>query len=93
MAFKLAKFNIRSNVLICGLVKDPEFKLTKKQRRIEQKAIPLLSGPPSLDDVANLILFLISPKSRAITGTSFVIDSGMSLPDTYTVLSNLENFN
>ena len=93
LAFKLAKLNIRSNVIICGLVKDPEFKLTEKQQRIEQKAIPLLSGPPTVDDVANLILFLVSPRSRSITGTSFVIDSGMSLPDTYTVLSNLENFN
>lgn len=93
LAFKLAKHNVRSNVIICGLVKDPEFKLSKKQLKIEKESIPLSSGPPTLEDVINLILFLITPESRSITGTSIVIDAGMSLPDTYTVLSNLNDFN
>ena len=92
LAFKLAKHNVRSNVLICGLVKDPSLKLSKKQLKIEKESIPLLSGPPTLNDVKNLILFLINPENRSITGTSIVIDSGMSLPDTYTVLSSLNNF-
>ena len=93
LAFKLGKYNIRSNVLICGLVKDPLFKLSSKQRKVEKASIPLFSGPPTISDVANLILFLISSKSRAITGTSIVIDAGMSLPDNYTILSNLKSFN
>ena len=92
LAFKLGKYNIRSNVLICGLVKDPSFKLSPKQRKVEKACIPLISGPPTVIDVANLILFLISANSRSITGTSIVIDAGMSLPDNYTVLSNLKSF-
>ena len=67
-------------------------RLSKKQLKIEKESIPLLSGPPTLNDVKNLILFLINPENRSITGTSIVIDSGMSLPDTYTVLSSLNNF-
>ena len=93
LAFKLGKYNIRSNVLICGLVNDPSFKLSLKQKKVEKACIPLISGPPTVCDVANLILFLISSDSRSITGTSIVIDSGMSLPDNYTVLSNLKSFN
>ena len=93
MAFKLAKHNVRSNVIICGLIKDPSLKLSKEQLKIEEVAIPLSSGPATLDDVRNLILFLINPESRSITGTSFVIDAGMSLPDSYTVLSKLNDFN
>tara|TARA_Y100000589_G_scaffold313130_1_gene334148 strand:- start:335 stop:1105 length:771 start_codon:yes stop_codon:yes gene_type:complete len=93
LAFKLAKHNVRSNVIRCGLVKDPLFKLSDKQIKVEKKVIPLLSGPPTVEDVGNLILFLISPNSRSITGASFLIDAGMSLPDSYTVLSNLNDFN
>lgn len=93
LAFKLAKHNVRSNVIICGLIKDPSLKLSKEQLKIEEVAIPLSSGPATLDDVRNLILFLINPESRSITGTSFVIDAGMSLPDSYTVLSKLNDFN
>ena len=92
IAFKLAKYNVRSNVIICGLVKDPQFKLSLKQKKLEEKSIPLSSGPPTVHDVANLILFLISPNSRAITGTSIILDAGFSLPDSYTVLSNLNEF-
>ncbi len=89
LAYKLAKFNIRSNVIICGLVNDPSFELTNRQLKTQEICIPLESGPPSVIDVSNLILFLISPSSRAITGTSITIDAGMSLPDTYTVISSL----
>ena len=93
LAYKLANYNIRSNVVICGLVKDPEFELTNKQKKLEEISIPLSSGPPTINDVAHLILFLLSPSSRAITGTSIIIDAGMSLPDSYTVLSSLDSFN
>ena len=89
LAFKLAKYNIRSNVIVCGLVNDPSFKLNTKQLNTQNICIPLLSGPPTVQDVSNLILFLISPLSKSITGTSVLIDAGMSLPDTYTMISNL----
>ena len=93
LAFKLGKYNIRSNVIVCGLVKDPNFELSDKQKKIEKKVVPLLSGPPTTEDITNLILFFISKDSRAITGSSLVIDAGMSLPDSYTLLSNLNEFN
>lgn len=89
LAYKLAKFNVRSNVILAGLVFDPQSKLTKDQEKIQTKSIPLESGPPSTIDVANLIYFLISDKSRSITGTSLVIDSGMSLPDSYHIISKM----
>ena len=89
LAYKLAKFNVRSNVILPGLVYDPSFKLDDKSKKIQEKSIPLKSGPPSTLDIANLIYFLISEKSKAITGTSIIIDSGMSLPCTYDIISEL----
>ena len=89
IAYKLAPLNVRSNVVIAGLISDPSFKLNKKQINIQKRSIPLDSGPPSITDISNLIDFLISKKSKSITGTSIVIDSGMSLPDSYNLLSKL----
>ena len=90
MAFKLAKNNVRSNVVVCGLVNDPDFELNCKQINTQNICVPLASGPPTLIDVSNLILFLISPLSKSITGTSIIIDAGMSLPDTYTIVSSIK---
>ena len=42
--------------------------------RIEQGAVPLGSG--EVDDAASLALFLLSEKSRWITGTNIVMDGG-----------------
>lgn len=89
IAYKLAPLNVRSNVVIAGLVSDPSLKLTEKQMNIQRSSIPLSSGPPTINDISNLIYFLISNKSKSITGTSIVIDSGMSLPDSYNLLSKL----
>ena len=87
IAYKLAPFNVRSNVVIAGLVSDPSFKLNERQIKIQERSIPLKSGPPSINDICNLIYFLVTNKSKSITGTSIVIDSGMSLPDSYNLLS------
>lgn len=89
IAYKLAHLNVRSNVVIAGLVSDQSFKLTEKQINIQRRSIPLSSGPPTVNDISNLIYFLISHKSKSITGTSIVIDSGMSLPDSYNTISKL----
>ena len=89
IAYKLAPLNVRSNIVIAGLVSDPSFKLNEKQIDIQRRSIPLSSGPPTISDISNLIYFLISNKSKSITGTSIVIDSGMSIPDSYNLLSKL----
>lgn len=87
IAYKLAPLNVRSNVVIAGLVSDSSLKLNEKQINIQKNSIPLSSGPPTITDISNLIYFLITNKSKSITGTSIVIDAGMSLPDSYNLLS------
>ena len=83
MAFKLADRNIRSNVIIPALVNNEYEQIST----IEKHVIPLKKGTPNPKEIAKLVFFLLSQDSSCITGSSVKIDSGMSLPDTYTSLS------
>lgn len=85
LAWKLGKWNIRSNVVMAGLVNDPEVSLDKKARKVQSYVIPLKSGPPSISDIIKAILFLSSTNACSITGTCIVVDAGMSLPSTYSI--------
>jgi len=88
LAYKLAPFNIRCNALVLGLVNQVPTQDHDKAL-IENHAIPLASGPPSLRDINNAIDFLISDSSCAITGTSITVDAGMTIPDAYTVATSV----
>ena len=84
LAYKLAHKNIRSNVIVPALVNDNH----NDKSKVEINSIPLRRGAPSSKDISNLVLFLLSKESSYITGSCIKIDSGMSLPDSYTILSN-----
>ena len=80
-AFSLAKYNIRVNTVAPGSTDTP---LLRKDLYNDElfngasKQIPLgRHGKP--DEIANVILFLISPKASYITGTEIVVDGGLSL--------------
>jgi NAD(P)-dependent dehydrogenase (short-subunit alcohol dehydrogenase family) len=87
-ALELAKHKIRVNVICPGQIdteiQDNTFPLHLEKVRIPvefpQGQIPLTDNKPgSAEDVAELILFLVSERSKHITGTPVWIDGAQSL--------------
>ena len=67
--------NIRINCVSPGGIKDNQPKLFTKRYRQSCNTKGLLDG----EDVSKLILFLLSDKSKYITGQNLIIDDGWSL--------------
>ena len=67
--------NIRINCVSPGGIKDNQPKLFIKRYRQSCNSKGLLDG----DDISKLILFLLSDKSKYITGQNLIIDDGWSL--------------
>ncbi len=76
---ELARYGIRVNCIIPGLIKTPmSAKIPKERMDRLLEFIPLgRAGEPS--EVANLINFLISDESSYITGSSILIDGGLRM--------------
>jgi NAD(P)-dependent dehydrogenase (short-subunit alcohol dehydrogenase family) len=79
MAVELARRKIRVNVISPGLVQTEMVEkssqvMTKDQIKAIEDAHPLGLGQP--DDVAYAACFMLSPRSKWITGTDFIIDGG-----------------
>jgi NAD(P)-dependent dehydrogenase (short-subunit alcohol dehydrogenase family) len=79
MAVELARRKIRVNVISPGLVRTEMVEkssqaMTKDQIKAMEDAHPLGLGQP--DDVANAACFMLSPKSKWITGADLIIDGG-----------------
>jgi NAD(P)-dependent dehydrogenase (short-subunit alcohol dehydrogenase family) len=88
LALELAKHRIRVNAICPGMIETNIPDSTEKRHTEESgvKAeypdgdIPLTGGKPGTsDEVAELVLFLASERSRHITGTPVWIDGGQSL--------------
>jgi NAD(P)-dependent dehydrogenase (short-subunit alcohol dehydrogenase family) len=82
IALENAKHSIRSNVVSPGLVKTKIFDKTmeassKEELENYEKNYPLGYGDPI--DVANSIVFLLSDRSRWITGQNIILDGGLTL--------------
>jgi NAD(P)-dependent dehydrogenase (short-subunit alcohol dehydrogenase family) len=82
IALEQAKGAIRSNVVSPGLVKTKIFDQTmeassKEELEKYEKNYPLGFGDPI--DVSNTIAFLLSDRSRWITGQNIVLDGGLTL--------------
>jgi NAD(P)-dependent dehydrogenase (short-subunit alcohol dehydrogenase family) len=88
LALELAKHKIRVNAVCPGAI-DTEIQENTEKRDLEKEQepvefpegkIPLTDGKPgTADEVAELVLFLASDRSRHITGTPVWIDGGQSL--------------
>lgn len=87
-ALELAKHRIRVNVICPGAIESEISDNTRKQNveRAKEPAhypegdVPLTNGKPGkAEEVADLVLFLASDRSRHITGTPIWIDGGQSL--------------
>lgn len=80
LAMEVVKRRIRANCLSPALVETPLLDATATMvgsMEEERKAYPLGFGKP--DDVANAAVFLLSGASRWITGTTIVMDGGLTI--------------
>jgi 3-oxoacyl-[acyl-carrier protein] reductase len=79
LALEVARFNIRVNSILPGLV-DTEMiaNMPEQELREMRKRIPLkrLCG---VEEVSSMVQFLISPLSSYITGQAFCIDGGLTV--------------
>ena len=87
LALELAPSHIRVNVICPGAIETKIEESTQK-RDVEKVKIPVefpkgsepLTGKPgTIDETAQLVLFLVSDSSKHITGTEVWIDGGASL--------------
>jgi NAD(P)-dependent dehydrogenase (short-subunit alcohol dehydrogenase family) len=88
VALELAQYKIRVNIICPGAIESEigdntekhNVKKAKVPANFPQGTVPLTRGEPGrADDVAELVLFLASDKSRHITGTPIWIDGAQSL--------------
>jgi len=88
LAYQNAKYGIRANVILPGLMNTPmavdtrarEFKKTRAQVEAERDAkVPLRGKMGTGWDVANAALFLASDEANFITGVTLPVDGGASV--------------
>lgn len=82
LALELAKFNVRVNAVSPGWIESERSHknqciMTKDRINEIRGTYPLGTGHPK--DISNLVCFLISDKSKWITGQNFIIDGGRCL--------------
>tara|TARA_B100000809_G_C15064020_1_gene503494 strand:- start:399 stop:1148 length:750 start_codon:yes stop_codon:yes gene_type:complete len=78
LAKELHKKNIRINSVLSGQINTESYKelMDSKTDKIDQVLDRQYLGLGEADDVANVILFLLSEKSKFITGTAVPVDGG-----------------
>jgi 3-oxoacyl-[acyl-carrier protein] reductase len=76
LARELGKRNIRVNAVVPGLVMTEMIADTPPERLSELRAIEALPSGTTPEDVAAMIVFLLSDRAAAITGQAFLVDAG-----------------
>jgi len=81
MAFELAEYNIRVNAVAPTFVETPLTKSGLEQKEFRQYVEDKIRLPRlgRINDVAAAVLFLASPASSMITGTSLLVDGGWTI--------------
>ncbi len=79
LAMELIKSKIRVNCLSPALVESPLLEMMAQHVSLEEKArdYPLGLGKP--EDVANAAVYFISDASRWVTGTTLIMDGGLTI--------------
>ncbi|RYF18251.1 MAG: SDR family oxidoreductase [Flavobacteriales bacterium] len=83
LALELASKNTRVNAVSPGHISDSKMSVEKELVLAEEAIAEIVKAHPlglgKSEDVANLITFLLSEKSRWITGQNMIIDGGYSI--------------
>jgi 3-oxoacyl-[acyl-carrier protein] reductase len=79
LASQLAPFGIRVNCLQPGILDTPQIRRLfpgEERKKFAEREIPMGDfGEPQ--DVANMAVFLVSPRAKYVTGTVATVDGGM----------------
>jgi 3-oxoacyl-[acyl-carrier protein] reductase len=78
-AMELAGRGILVNAIAPGLIDTPLLQALTPERRAAQLALQPTGAAGQPEDVANAVSFLVSPKTRYITGQVLFVDGGKSL--------------
>ena len=76
LARELGKRNVRVNAVVPGLVMTEMVADTPPEKLKELRAIEALPSGTSPEDVAAMIVFLLSDRAAAIRGQAFLVDAG-----------------
>ncbi len=82
LAIELGVRGINVNAVSAGLVEDTSIRLHPHHAELRQASIERTPSHrlASVDEIANIVVFLCSPYARWIQGQVIVADGGMSLP-------------
>jgi len=80
LAHELSNLKIRSNCISPGMVRTEVVEafaqqLSPEAQAADEAGYPLGYGTP--EDVANAVVYFLSPASRWVTGTNFIMDGGL----------------
>lgn len=95
MALELAKFGIRANVVAPGAIEtDMNIELQTNKIELENvlKRIPIGRIGKS-EEIANVVEFLASDKAGYVTGTTVLVDGGMTLYPSFAYNSEHDKIN
>jgi len=81
LAIEHGRMGVRANCILAAMVRTPVFDQSERfhgseAMRMHEKEYPLGFG--SVEDISEVGLFLLSDASRWITGTSLVVDGGLT---------------
>ena len=77
-AYELGKYGIRVNCLIAGAIVNDKFVEQTEAEKEERRLHWPLGRESYPEDIAKAVCFLASDDARTVTGTSLVVDSGVS---------------
>ena len=77
-AYELGKYGIRVNCLVAGAIVNDKFLEQSEEEKEKRRANWPLGRESYPEDIAKAAFFLASPEAKTITGTSLVVDSGVT---------------
>jgi len=83
LALELGKFNIRTNAIAAGLFKSEITSVLYEKdwmSKVAAKILPVGKWGSVDPDLSSVVLLLASDESQYITGNTFVVDGGQSMP-------------